>query len=120
MLQYRAAMADKMPWNEMVLDAEAMIERLQVDPASVVPAIVYVPSISAKAKATAKTMAAEFASKWNLEAPIPVIKIDATMVVTNGNGDLFQYEEDSETIQVLLTIICNTSGWRPCTQCKCG
>jgi len=100
MLQYRASMADKMPWNEMVLDAEAMIERLEVDPASVVPAIVYVPSVSAKAKATAKTMAAEFASKWNLESPIPVIKIDATMVVTNGKGDLFQYEEDSDTIQV--------------------
>jgi len=75
----------------MVLDGEAMLERLSVDPAKVIPAIIYVPSLSPDAKAKAQEMAQDMQETWNLPSPVPIIKVDTTAKVGEG-GNPFVFE----------------------------
>merc|ERR1712080_428806 len=79
-------------WNEMVLDGEKMIQRLEVDPARVIPAIVYVPSLDAQAKTQAEEMAKAFQQQWHLPSPLPVIKVDTTVKVATGDPFVFEAE----------------------------
>lgn len=87
-------------WNELVLDGEAMLERLSEDPASVVPAIVYFPDASLDAKAKALKMASDFSKQWNLPSDIPVIRVDLAVKVTDGLGKPFSFETTLDEVQV--------------------
>jgi len=91
MLEWRSKQNNKGLWNEMVLDGEAMLERLSVDPAKVIPAIIYVPSLSPDAKAKAQEMAQDMQETWNLPSPVPIIKVDTTAKVGEG-GNPFVFE----------------------------
>merc|ERR1712083_949380 len=93
-------LADQTLWNEMVLDGEAMLERLVEDPASVVPAVVYMPAASPDAKTMALKMATEFSEQWNLPTRIPIIKVDLAVKVTDGVGKPFHFEPDVDEVNV--------------------
>jgi len=87
--RYQKSAADL--WTEMVLDGNAMLQRLRIDPAKVIPAIVYVPSMDPDAKGKAEAMAEEFAKTWNLPSPLPVVKIDVSVNVREG-GNPFVFD----------------------------
>lgn len=75
-----------MQWDEVVLDAEIMLEELRRDPARVVPAMVYADSgdeaLSGIAKRAAQHMAEKMQREFNMAAPVPVVGIDTQLHIS--------------------------------------
>lgn len=65
-------------WNEVVLDANVVLEALQAKAAAVVVAIVYAPTFKQLAQALADNMK----TQYNMSMPVPVILFDTTVNVT--------------------------------------
>jgi len=99
-LKFRADDQDadtKPKWNEFVLDGELMLQELQRNPAGTIPAIVYVSTFPGDGKAAATAMAQKMADDWNMQAPVPVIKVDLSVDVVSG-GSPFVFEEAEDII----------------------
>lgn len=89
-------------WNEYILDGEMMKEALAYNPAGTIPAIVYASAFPGGAdagKAAAKAMAQTFATEWNMDTPVPVIKVDLDVNARDG-GSPFKFEDTASELFV--------------------
>lgn len=95
MLKWRANNMRTANYNELIIDGELMIQELNFNPAGTIPAIVYTSTGGNSARQAAVQMALAMQTTWGMSAPVPVIKIDLDVVVTDG-GDPFVFEDAHE------------------------
>lgn len=86
-------------WNEFVIDGELMRQELQHNPGGTILAIVYASSFPGDGKAAAMEMAQTFAAEWNMDVPVPVIKVDLSVDVRSG-GNPFVFENAAEEVLI--------------------
>lgn len=97
MLKYRLAQqspGNAANWNEMILDGSVLLDLLERDAASVIPAILYNTDVNPRARDLAQKVAQDMADHYKLKKPVPVIRVNTTANVTAGENP-FVFEHDA-------------------------